>query len=302
MQKELRWQHRVGHQREWIWRGWSIRYSFYPHSSHQPPLILLHGFGAAIEHWRKNIPVLGEYTTIYALDFLGFGGSRKADTPYTINLWVEQVYDFWRRFIGQPVVLVGNSLGSLVGLTLAASYPEMVKGLVMLSLPDVASRQEMLPKPIEPLVRQMENLVANSGLLSFLFYFLRRPAVIRRWAAIAYRDETLIDEELIEIIANPPQETEANRAFCALFRSVIRPNFAQSAKELLPKLTIPMLLLWGKQDRMVPAFLAPQFAQLNPRLKLIELDEVGHCLHDECPERFNPLLLTWLKAHFDQAQ
>lgn len=81
-----------------------------------PPLILLHGFGASIEQWRHNISVLSQQHRVYALDLLGFGASRKAYTQYGVNLWREQIYDFWRTFIGVPAILVGNSLGSLVAL------------------------------------------------------------------------------------------------------------------------------------------------------------------------------------------
>jgi pimeloyl-ACP methyl ester carboxylesterase len=58
------WTERIGYQRDWVWRGWQIRYSFMPAKTPQdadnPPLILLHGFGAAIEHWRHNIPILSQ--------------------------------------------------------------------------------------------------------------------------------------------------------------------------------------------------------------------------------------------------
>lgn len=91
------WQERIGNQRDWIWRGWQTRYSYFPTQTisleaKQTPLILIHGFGASIEHWRHNIPVLGQEYPVYALDLLGFGASRKADTEYTVKLWVEQVH------------------------------------------------------------------------------------------------------------------------------------------------------------------------------------------------------------------
>ena len=77
MIESLPWQKRIGHQRDWVWQGQQTRYSFlHPpdrdHAKH-PPLILLHGFGAAIEHWRKNIPDLSQNSSVYALDLLGFG-------------------------------------------------------------------------------------------------------------------------------------------------------------------------------------------------------------------------------------
>ena len=76
------------------------------------------------------------------------------------------------------------------------------------------------------------------------------------------------------------------------------PNFAPAAKVVLPRLEIPILLIWGLQDRMVPPMLAPIFAKLNPLIELVELKEVGHCPQDECPEKFNLILKDWLTRHF----
>jgi pimeloyl-ACP methyl ester carboxylesterase len=298
--KASSWSMRIGRQRDWIWRGWSIRYSFWANpdkiAQNYPPLLLIHGFGASIEHWRNNIPVLSQYSAVYAIDLLGFGGSRKANTAYSINLWVSQVYEFWRTFIKIPVVLIGNSIGSLVCLTASVHHAEMVKGLIMLSLPDVAARQEMLPKFIEPIVRLTENTFAKSGLLTLLFYFVRRPSIIRRWAGIAYIDKKAVNEELVALISRPPQDEGSVKAFNALFRSTTQPHFALSVKQLLPQLQVPILLIWGTKDRMIPFFFASQFAQLNLNLQLIELEGVGHCPHDECPQLFNEKVLNWLKS------
>ncbi len=79
-----------------------------------------------------------------------------------------------------------------------------------------------------------------------------------------------------------------------MFRSTTQPNFAQSVKQLLPNVSVPILLIWGKQDRMIPFYFAPKFAQLNPKITLIELEGVGHCPHDECPDIFNKEVLNWL--------
>ncbi len=292
------WQQRIGNQREWIWRGWQTRYAYIrsinKHHKSRPPLVLLHGFGASIEHWRNNIPVLRENYTVYALDLLGFGASRKADTNYTINLWVEQIRDFWQTLINEPVILVGNSIGSLVCLTAAATYPDMVKGLVMLNLPDVSLRQEMLPKIIQPLVTTVENLVASPLLIKNLLKLVRKPGIIRNWAKLAYEDKTAINEELVSILSIPAYDEGAEQTFYALFKGVRKSNFAPAVKDTLPQLDMPILLIWGLKDRMIPPSLAGIFAKLNPRVELVELAGVGHCPHDEFPEKFNYLILDWL--------
>jgi pimeloyl-ACP methyl ester carboxylesterase len=300
------WSKRIGHQRDWAWRGWQTRYTYMrssqKHDSSKPPLILIHGFGAAIEHWRNNIPVLSQSHTVYALDLVGFGASRKAAADYTVNLWVQQLYDFWQTFIGQPVVLVGNSIGSLVCMTAAATYPDMVKGIVMLSLPDVSIRQAAIPKWLQPIVTGMENAIASPPLLKTLFKVLRRPAIVRRWAGIAYVNRTAITDELVEILAAPAQDKGAAKTFHRLFKSVRLPQFSPPAKEVLPRLNIPILLVWGCQDCMVPFAIAPTLASLNPKIDFVALENVGHCPHDESPEKFNAILLDWLEANFKQSK
>ena len=297
----LHWQERVGNQRDWVWRGWQIRYTYLrPNQNHQntTPLILLHGFGTSIGHWRHNLEVLGESHAVYALDMLGFGSSEKAPANYSIELWVEQVYEFWQAFIREPVVLVGNSNGSLVSLAAAATHPDMVKGIVMMSLPDPSLEQEAIPVMLRPLVRTIKSIVASPIFLKPIFYFVRQPSVLRRWVSLAYANPEAITDELIDILAGPPQDTGSARAFSALFKAAIAINFSPSVKALLPNITVPMLLIWGQKDRFVPPILANQFVQYNQKLQLLTLENVGHCPHDECPDQINQIILDWINQSF----
>jgi pimeloyl-ACP methyl ester carboxylesterase len=301
------WQERIGNQRDWVWRGWQTRYS-YLRAKHRadfslgskttPPIIFIHGFGASIEHWRNNLPVIAQNHTVYALDLLGFGASRKADVDYSAALWTEQVHDFWQTFIGVPVILVGNSIGSLVCLNTTAVYPEMVEGLVMLSLPDVSVREDMLPPLVSPIVTGIENLFASPLLIKNLLKLVRRPSIIRKWAGIAYPNKTAITDELVEILSSPAYDDGSEQTLFRLSRSVRKAAFAESVRDLLPQVAVPMLLIWGLKDKMIPPNQARAIAELNSNLKLIELEYAGHCPHDEYPEQFNALLLDWLESTF----
>ena len=296
--QSLHWQQQIGSQRDWFWRGWKVRYTYQRPAkvseSRNPPIILVHGFGASIGHWRYNIKSLSQHHTVYALDLLGFGASKKAVANYGTELWVNQVHDFWQTFIKEPAIIVGNSLGSLVAMTVAATHPEMVAKLVMINLPDVSLQQEAIPPWLRPIERGMKRMIASPLLLKSIFRVVRQPGVIRRWAAIAYSDLGSVNEDLVNILATPPQDQGAAKAFCYLFRGASNPEFAPGAKETLPILQIPMLLIWGRQDKFVPPNLAPVFARLNPLITLVELDNAGHCPHDECPDRFNQIFLDWL--------
>lgn len=294
------WHERIGNQRDWVWRGWQTRYSYLRArkrlDSDLPPLILIHGFGASIEHWRNNIPAIAQDRTVYALDLLGFGASRKADTDYSAALWTEQVHDFWQTFIGVRAILVGNSIGSLVCLNATATYPEMVEGLVMLSLPDVSVREDMLPPLISPVVTAIENLFASPLLIKNLLKFVRRPKIIRKWAGVAYPNQAAVTDELVEILSSPAYDQGSGQTLYRLARSVRKASFAESVRDLLPQITVPMLLVWGLKDKMIPPQQAQAIAALNTLIKLIELEDIGHCPHDEDPAQFNSLLLDWLQS------
>ncbi|MEL6493618.1 MAG: alpha/beta fold hydrolase [Cyanobacteria bacterium J06623_7] len=295
------WQERIGNQRDWVWRGWQTRYSYIRAKQktagvEKPPVIFIHGFGASIEHWRHNLPIVARHHTVYALDLLGFGASRKADTDYSAALWTEQLYDFWQTLIGVPAILVGNSIGSLVCLQATTTYPEMVRGLVMLSLPDVSVREDMLPPFVSPVVTAIENLFASPLLIKNVLKVVRRPNIIRKWAGVAYPNKAAVTDELVEILSSPAYDEGSEQTLFRLSRSVRKASFAESVRVLLPQVTAPMLLIWGLQDRMIPPKQAKEIAGLNALLRLVELENAGHCPHDEYPDQFNSLLLDWLDS------
>jgi pimeloyl-ACP methyl ester carboxylesterase len=286
----------LGQQRDWIWQGWQIRYTYLraTQSANQPPILFIHGFGASLGHWRQNLPFFAEHHTVYALDLLGFGASEKAAVPYSIELWVAQIYDFWKILIGRPAILVGNSIGSLVALSAAHTHPEMAQGLVMLSLPDPSLREDLIPPWCRPVLSRIERAFTAEWILKTLFYGVRRPKVVRPWAGLAYASRTAITEELVEILTTPAGDRGAARAFSLILQAMVNPKFGPRVDAILPTLDIPMLLLWGRQDRMVPPVFAQKFAAMNARLRLIELNDAGHCPHDECAEIVNVAIANWL--------
>lgn len=287
---------RFGYQQNFPWRGWKVHHTILPNPRSQVPIIFVHGFGGSIGHWRQNMSALSKYHSVYALDLLGFGASDKPDIHYSIDLWTEQLYEFWQSCVGKPVILVGNSIGSLVCAVTAAKHPEMVRGVAMISLPDTASHHETVPPMVRPIVRLIQAIFVSSWLLYPLFYLLRQPRIIRRWVSIAYAGQEAITDELLEILSKPARERDSARAFCAILKAMTHPKFSPSVRSILSSIRTPVLLLWGKQDRMIPAASARQFLKYNPNLQLIELDNAGHCAHDECPDRVNAELVNWIQT------
>ena len=261
-------------------------------SDNSAPLLLLHGFGAALEQWRTNLIPLSQQHTVYALDFLGFGASHKAATVYSVALWQTQVYEFWQTFIRQPVVLVGHSLGALVALSTAVQYPDMVKGLVLLTLP--AARQELLSGPSGAIASQMERWFANPLLLSPVFWFFRRSRVIRAALRFTYANPNAVTDEVVSRFIAPALDRGAAEVFFRLSEARTQADFSPSTKTLLQHLDRPTLMLWGASDRIIPLTWGRQLPPLNPHLKLVEIPDAGHCLYDECADSVNQEILSWV--------
>jgi pimeloyl-ACP methyl ester carboxylesterase len=279
-----------------IWRGWKTCHTRIKNQESSVGVLLIHGFGGSIGHWRQNMFKLAEHCNVYAIDLLGFGASDKPDAVYSIDLWVEQAYDFWKTYVNVPIILVGNSIGSVVCLSLAAKHPEMVQGVAMISLPDLSQNQKTAPQFLRPFLLKLQEAIVSPWVLQPLFYFVRQPWVVRHWAKMAYACTEAITDELLEILVKPALEQGSAKAFCSILKAMISPKFSPDIQQVLVKLQVPLLLLWGKQDRMIPIALACRFLSYSPNLELVELDEAGHCAHDDRPEQVNWELLNWINT------
>lgn len=291
----------LGHQRFWRWRGWLVRYTYVrpsdPAARQRTPMLLIHGFGANLEQWRSNLQDWGQDRPVYALDLLGFGHSQKVAVLLGADLWQQQVYDFWQFLIGQPVVLVGHSLGALVTLTAAARHPTMVKQLILVTLP--LARQELVAGWLNNLALRIEGLFATPLLLRPLFTAVRQPGFIRRVLASIYQRPERVDAELVEIFTRPTLDRGAARTLCYLVKSRTQADFSDATADLLQQVSIPILLVWGTQDKVLPMAWAKQILARNPQITYQAIEGAGHCLYDEVPERLDKVIQSWLGARRD---
>ncbi|MEO1401421.1 MAG: alpha/beta fold hydrolase, partial [Cyanobacteria bacterium J06635_1] len=286
----------LGHQRLWIWRGWRIRYTYLmpdnPEAQTATPLLLVHGFGASLEQWRHNLRALSHQRPVYALDLLGFGGSQKPAAMLGAKVWQAQVFEFWQTVIGQPVILMGHSLGALVALTSAAGHPQMVKRLIMLTLP--LARQELVSGWLDRLSRGVESVFVSPLLLRPLFQVVRRPWFLRAVLRKVYRQPERVDDDLVAAFARPTGDRGAARTLCYLVRSRTTADFSPTTHDLIEQLQIPILLLWGTEDTVIPIRWAEQIVPLNPQLTFQAIENAGHCLYDELPEALHGAIADWL--------
>ncbi|MGK7904479.1 MAG: alpha/beta fold hydrolase, partial [Hormoscilla sp.] len=189
----------------WNWRGHNIYYvrAGEPHPQ-RPPLLLVHGFGASTDHWRKNIAPLSNEFGVWAIDLLGFGRAAKAKTIYSGDLWRDQLHDFITEVIGQPTILVGNSLGGYASLCVAAQRPDRAAGLVLLNsagpfteTEDSAASRRQTNSPRKFLGQFSQSVFRQSWASFLLFQYLRRPALIRKTLQKVYLDQTAVTDQLV---------------------------------------------------------------------------------------------------------
>lgn len=298
----------------WEWRGHRISWTRQGEPGASRAVVLIHGFGANLRHWRHTIPVVAEVAEVYAIDLLGFGASDKPPSQllgepprpgavrYGFALWAELVADFIAsQEMGSPAArpfhLVGNSIGGVVAL--AAAQLLCGRGLppAQVVLIDCAQRTlderrvrelpffERLSRPL------LKRLVRERWLTAPLFRFLARPAFIRQVLTVAYPTGANVDEELVALLYEPSQDAgavESFRGFVNLFADVLAPDF-------LSELDLPVRMIWGGADPWETTAEAERWAREFPTIRELKvLDGLGHCPHDEAPERVNPILLQWL--------
>lgn len=104
-------------------------------------LLLVHGMSSSSRYWGANLGPLAQRYRVVAPDLLGFGHSPKPESAYSPHDHAVALADIARQ-AGAPVVVVGHSLGSLLALQLAVEYPQLVSGLVLISLPCFGSEAE----------------------------------------------------------------------------------------------------------------------------------------------------------------
>ncbi|KAF5731089.1 hypothetical protein HS088_TW19G00693 [Tripterygium wilfordii] len=118
--------------RIWRWNGHLIQYTSVGHEG--PAILLVHGFGAFLEHYRDNINSISEGGfRVWAITVLGFGKSEKPNIVYTELMWAEVLKDFIVEVVGEPVHLVGNSIGGYFVSIVACLWPVLAKSLVLIN-------------------------------------------------------------------------------------------------------------------------------------------------------------------------
>jgi pimeloyl-ACP methyl ester carboxylesterase len=294
-----------GEHARWCWQGHDCHWRRLGESD-RPPLLLLHGFGAGSGHWRRNAGALAAAGwCVYGLDLIGFGSSSQPGHhprhPLDNRLWARQVQGFLAEVVQAPAVLIGHSLGGLVALSCSVFFPEQVRAVVAAPLPDPTLLLARRPSPRRPpWLRRSRRLLVHALCrllpLELVVPLLAHSPLLDLGIQSAYHHPVIGDQELHRVIARPARRPGAVRSLRAMsIAMALRPPEATAASLLL-RLRRPLLLIWGRQDRLVPLEVADQCQGLRDDLSLLVIDQCGHCPHDETPAAFHGGLLDWLAA------
>ena len=237
------------------------------------PLFLIHGLGGSIESWTNNIEFLSKKFRIIAFDLPGFGLSDKPKVSYTINFYVNFLEKFIKKLKINHLFLIGSSLGGHIAIEFTMRNRTIVDKLILIS------PAGCLPKSFKgtPSLKRYIKIVdaKSSNDINRILTSIDNSLVDRSYANIMYKRLSL---------------PGAKDAFIsALKGSANAPRYNNK----LAKINTNMLLIWGKEDKMIPLkYIRPFMEHGNSRIIIIE--NCGHRPHVENPKLFNKIVKDFL--------
>ncbi|MEJ5239821.1 MAG: alpha/beta hydrolase [Anaerolineales bacterium] len=245
----------------------------------EPVFILLHGFGASVFTWHKVMPELSRYGTVIAYDRPAFGLTERPLTwegtnPYSPDAQIDLLFGLMDSLGIERAILVGNSAGGTVALRSALARPERVQAVVAVDAAVYVGGGA--PAWIRPLLQtpQMRHL---------------GPLLVRRIATDgnqlirqAWHDPDKIDAATWEGYRKPLRAENWDRALWELTLSSRDSDLADRLNEI----TMPVLVLTGDDDRLVPTEQSVRLARELPNSRLVIFANCGHLPQEECPQDF----------------
>jgi pimeloyl-ACP methyl ester carboxylesterase len=256
-----------------------------------PALVLLHGIGNNCQTWAPVIDRLAETHTVIAPDLLGHGKSDKPRGDYSVAAFANGVRDLMSVLDIERATVVGHSLGGGIALQFAYQFPERCERLVLVSSgglgPELSASLRAATLPGAELV--LTALTGISGPLRAGFSTLDRlgqAAGLRR-----VRDLAEVGETIFAL-----KDVEARRAFLRTLRGVVdsRGQAVSALDRLYLARALPMLVVWGSRDPIVPALHAETVRELVPGARVEMFEGAGHWAHLDDPDRFCAVLLDFL--------
>jgi pimeloyl-ACP methyl ester carboxylesterase len=244
---------------------------------HHTPILLLHGFDSSVFEFRRLLPLLAQHNPTWAVDLLGFGFTdRPVNLPFSPTAIKRHLYAFWQALIGQPVILVGASMGGAAAIDFALTYPQAVAKLVLIDSAGFTVGRSMGQFLVPPL-----------GYLATRF--LQSPKVRQQISVKAYHDPQFASVDAQQCAALHLQHPNWQQALIAFTRSGGYGSF----RDKLADLEVPTLILWGSSDRILGTGDATKFAEAIADSKLVWIKQAGHVPHLEQPQATSEHILAF---------
>jgi pimeloyl-ACP methyl ester carboxylesterase len=247
-----------------------------------PVVVLVPGISVPYTTWDANFPALANAgLRVLRFDLYGRGYSDRPDVVYDIDLFDRQIVDLLSALgLGDPLSLVGLSMGGAVVTHFAARRPERMRRLVLI---DPLSATPAATLPIK--------MALAPGLGERLMDWFGNRILVGGQSQDFYRSELVA--EFQEKYRPPMKYGGFKNAILSTVRSIPGWRIAE-AYEQVGRAQYPVLLFWGRQDRAIPFETHRKVMDLIPRAEFHAIDNAGHVPHVEQPDTLNPPLIKFL--------
>jgi pimeloyl-ACP methyl ester carboxylesterase len=241
-------------------------------------VILLHGLGGDIGNWGQNMPVLAAKYHVFAIDQIGFGKSDKPMINYRVQTLVDFLDSFCRKLEITKTAVVGNSLGGWTAMAFTLAHPEKVSRLVLVDSAGYSfSKEGRKPTRDEMLALNPSTLEGSKLVLNMIL-----------------ANKQMITDGLAQQFFAMHLARNDGYTINAFIDSILRGEDFVDGR--LGAIKVPTLIVWGREDLLVPLNSGNMLAQDIAGSELVVLDHCGHVPMLECAQPFNAALLKFLAA------
>lgn len=248
-----------------------------------PPIVWIHGLGGCWQNWLEQLPELGRDHRCVAPDLPGFGASPMPRGDLSIPGYGRWLAEMLETLGIERAVVVGNSMGGFIAAEMAIQFPDLVERLVLVSAAGISS-ESLRRRPLLTGAR-----VARYGaawVAAQADSLVRRPRMRLALAGgVMYRPDKL-HAPLVEEQIRGSGKPGFIDAFDALMSYQIRDRIGD--------IGCPTLVVWGRQDHLVPVKDAAVFVELIPDARAVIFEHTGHVPQLERPAKFNGVLRGFL--------
>jgi pimeloyl-ACP methyl ester carboxylesterase len=256
----------------------------YVEAGNGKPIILIHGFLYHTVMWKKNIDALAEKFKVYAIDLWGWGYSeRLKENEYSFERYGKQIVGFMDALNIKKAALAGQSMGGGISVWVVAHYPERVDRLILVDPAVIPYPMTTIGKIYQfPFIGEFMNAIPGEALMK------------NNIKTIWFYDRNKVTEEYCKEVLQPLCIKGSYAGTMFILRNVLKEPYVEQEANLLAKMTIPTLIIHGREDKAIPLDRSKRLNDLWKGSKLVIFDKAGHSPHEEYPEKFNKVASEFL--------